>query len=622
MISEWQLKNFKSFYDQEKPLELAPLTVLTGTNSSGKSTIIQSMLLIAQTMRNPIGEIPLMLNGPLVQLGKFEDIKSYNSGVDKIFIGFTCLNMDAQTANVHKGPSTGSIIGSIAGGMVGFLLGPAGLVAGLTIGASAGTAFDILKHPSGIAERKCSITFKDLGKKIFICDVEYSNGFVSKAKNVKKCIIKAKMPENKQNNLILDIVYIDDFVKNKIISDEEKEILDGVSLFHFFPKAINISVDKNWETAKKTTEEIVENFPQGIINAGLQPEIMDYLRNILDGPILFDKLLSDVKYCDGLEGILGHDQYLEVQNILKNHKEELVRKIYDTFKSSPNEDPVTKRKKSPDVFSKAVQYYIDYFSSSFKYLGPLRYLNSVYPFSTLNDPRDVGIQGEFTFSVLAMYSAEIIKYILPQKLPELFLDPQQASSLITEAPLQEALKEWLNYLEVADSFSYEQKGKQGFEGQVKLFPGDKAHDLTEVGIGVSQVLPILVMCLLANKDSTLVFEQPELHLHPKVQSRLADFFLSMALLDKQCIVETHSEYLIYALRYRISESLLHEDERIQKAIKILFTEKKDGKSEFREINVNKHGELSAWPDGFFDERQKLSDRMLDNILSEAEDTDD
>jgi predicted ATPase len=140
-----------------------------------------------------------------------------------------------------------------------------------------------------------------------------------------------------------------------------------------------------------------------------------------------------------------------------------------------------------------------------------------------------------------------------------------------------------------------------------------------MGTGVSQVLPILVSCLLAEPGSTLIFEQPELHLHPRVQSRLADFFLSMALLGKQCIIETHSEYLIYALRYRISESLLKNDESVQNAVKLYFADKKDGKTEFQEIKVNRHGELSAWPDGFFDERQKLSDRMMDSILSEIED---
>jgi predicted ATPase len=151
--------------------------------------------------------------------------------------------------------------------------------------------------------------------------------------------------------------------------------------------------------------------------------------------------------------------------------------------------------------------------------------------------------------------------------------------------------------------------------------GNDKFSIPQLGTGVSQVLPILTICLSAPLGSTIIIEQPELHLHPKMQSKLADFFIAMALSGRQCIIETHSEYLIYALRYRISKSLLRNDESIQKAIKIFFAEKKDGISTFQEIKVNKHGEISAWPEDFFDERQKLEDRMLGAILSEADDED-
>ncbi len=104
--------------------------------------------------------------------------------------------------------------------------------------------------------------------------------------------------------------------------------------------------------------------------------------------------------------------------------------------------------------------------------------------------------------------------------------------------LEAAVIDWLQYLGVANSVSSRDQGKLGHELKVALSDTDSTHDLTHVGVGVSQVLPILVICLLADRDSTLVFEQPELHLHPKVQTLLGDFFLSMALINKQCIVET------------------------------------------------------------------------------------
>ena len=143
---------------------------------------------------------------------------------------------------------------------------------------------------------------------------------------------------------------------------------------------------------------------------------------------------------------------------------------------------------------------------------------------------------------------------------------------------------------------------------MKLSNSDSMHDLTHVGVGVSQVLPILVMCLLADADSTLVFEQPELHLHPKVQTMLGDFFLSMVLCNKQCIVETHSEYFIDRLRFRIAAA--PPEKELNSLAKIYFVEKPSQSSAFREVVINEYGAISDWPEGFFDQSQQQAEEIL------------
>ena len=150
-------------------------------------------------------------------------------------------------------------------------------------------------------------------------------------------------------------------------------------------------------------------------------------------------------------------------------------------------------------------------------------------------------------------------------------------------------------------------GKLGHELKVALANSDGKHDLTHVGVGVSQVLPILVMCLLAEADSALVFEQPELHLHPKVQTLLGDFFLSVALCNKQCIVETHSEYLIDRLRFRIAAA---EGDILADRAKIYFVEKPGAASAFREVTINEYGAIVDWPEGFFDQSQQQAEEIL------------
>ena len=89
MITKWKVFNFKSIRE-ETELELGPLTIFAGANSSGKSTILQSILLIAQTLSYKVNSRSVVLNGPLVGLDQFDDIKSNNSQADQISIGLTC----------------------------------------------------------------------------------------------------------------------------------------------------------------------------------------------------------------------------------------------------------------------------------------------------------------------------------------------------------------------------------------------------------------------------------------------------------------------------------------------------------------------------------------------------
>lgn len=173
--------------------------------------------------------------------------------------------------------------------------------------------------------------------------------------------------------------------------------------------------------------------------------------------------------------------------------------------------------------------------------------------------------------------------------------------------LEGAVLDWLKYMGIAEELHTRDLGKLGHELKITTPGTTTLHDLTHVGVGVSQVLPILVMCLLAEPDTTLIVEQPELHLHPKVQTLLGDFFLSMAASSKQIIVETHSEYLVNRLRFRAAAA---EGEEIASLMKIYFAEKDDGASTFRDVNVNQYGAILDWPKGFFDQSQSEAEKIL------------
>ena len=91
MIKEWKLDNFKSI-EKEKDLEFRPLTIFTGANSSGKSTILQSILLVTQTLQSPIASRSILLNGWFEKFGTYSDIVNKRDYNKNIKIGFKLSN--------------------------------------------------------------------------------------------------------------------------------------------------------------------------------------------------------------------------------------------------------------------------------------------------------------------------------------------------------------------------------------------------------------------------------------------------------------------------------------------------------------------------------------------------
>lgn len=93
---------------------------------------------------------------------------------------------------------------------------------------------------------------------------------------------------------------------------------------------------------------------------------------------------------------------------------------------------------------------------------------------------------------------------------------------------------------------------------LKVKQNELSLDITDVGFGISQVLPVIIQGFLSGNGSTTIIEQPEIHLHPKMQAELADLFIDIIKnsKDKKLIIETHSEYLLKRLRRRIAEGVI------------------------------------------------------------------
>ncbi len=146
----------------------------------------------------------------------------------------------------------------------------------------------------------------------------------------------------------------------------------------------------------------------------------------------------------------------------------------------------------------------------------------------------------------------------------------------------------------------------------RLFLQDETNGVEvlpqDVGIGISQVLPVIVVALHSN-SGIVAIEQPELHIHPAFQVALGDLFISQIKEQKVCfLLETHSEHLLLRLMRRIREMTDNELPPDTPGLKpeelaIHYVEQTDNGMQISSIKVDNDGDfVDQWPRGFFPER--------------------
>jgi predicted ATPase len=207
------------------------------------------------------------------------------------------------------------------------------------------------------------------------------------------------------------------------------------------------------------------------------------------------------------------------------------------------------------------------------YLGPLReYPQRIY-FWAGEAPSDVGLRGELAVPALLAGSRS-----------------QEKTALV------EKIEYWLKQMGMAYSFKIEQiRGRTEYEIRIKRTERSAEVLITDVGFGVSQILPVLVLCYYVPEGSILILEQPEIHLHPSVQSVLGDVLIDVVKnRGLQIIFESHSEHLLRRLQRRIAEESVTNDETA-----LYFCDMKDGASQIEALQVDEFGNISNWPKDFF-----------------------
>lgn len=210
---------------------------------------------------------------------------------------------------------------------------------------------------------------------------------------------------------------------------------------------------------------------------------------------------------------------------------------------------------------------------SIAYLGPLRRKpERDYPWNR-GKPGDLGSDGKGAIDALLASS---------------LLKGSEQNFVVNE------VSNWLSRMKIADKLEVRQQGRSN-RYELIVHRDGVACNLRDVGIGISQVLPVLVVAFFAPSGSTIILEEPEIHLHPLAQATLAELFVETSKTrNVQFIVETHSEHL-----FRRMQTLIAKNKSVLKETSMYFVERVGPDAKLRTLEVDEYGRVKNWPEGFF-----------------------
>lgn len=176
------------------------------------------------------------------------------------------------------------------------------------------------------------------------------------------------------------------------------------------------------------------------------------------------------------------------------------------------------------------------------------------------------------------------------------------------------IRKWLKEYEIADDYKIEITSGAG--SQIFLVKDNEETNLVDLGYGVTQLLPMIMKIIYCSKigEKIIVIEEPETNLHPKFQSKLADLFLdAYKTLGIQFIVESHSEYMIRKFQYLTAKGDAKTEDIVLHYIGNPHSNKREkGEEQISTIQIKPNGQLTKpFGKGFFDEADRLVISLLD-----------
>lgn len=148
-----------------------------------------------------------------------------------------------------------------------------------------------------------------------------------------------------------------------------------------------------------------------------------------------------------------------------------------------------------------------------------------------------------------------------------------------------------------------------FELMVGLDPHAAEINIADVGFGVSQVVPVLVALRAADEGRLVYLEEPEIHLHPRAQTKLADVLAGAAKRGVRVVAETHSSLLLRAIQTLVAKGdLPRELVRLH-----WFSRDQDGITHVTTAKLDENGAFGDWPEDFGDVALESEKQYLDAV---------
>lgn len=598
MLRKIGFENYKSFKNYTE-LEIKPITVLVGPNSAGKSSIIKLMKLLAQSVTNPQNNIILNTKyGPLIKVNDSREL-FHNMSINrklKLLIEFDHLPLEYVE---YENPISLDI-NLLYNKESSFVL-------------NANKRVDNRVNPNS----PISLSFLDdykLVKKKYKIEVIWD-----KANNKYYNFIDLIGPTNKEfNSLIAKLHTSITFELNSFISrfSDHKNIQ---TLFEYFIG--NIFYKFNLKGL------ILENYINEQANF-FRDEVFSDIYN--EAILFFDRLEIKDNIGDELHEIIESIQMTKesfnsenqfYKNLLKRRTKEVFSKIYRYYSSNKkltqNESVLIILFLFHKLYLPILHNYFEYLDNMIKELNLASSLRECFSeikvFNPLREaPKSLFDSTDFYnfFPELSYFKKSI------QRKKRLDLINETINRLYNNIGFGEKialkqLKDEKKYLPIYLLQFYSEKNSK--------------FSLNNVGFGHSQIIPIILETasnLLKNQNNIVLIEQPELHLHPNIQYKLAELFENYGILqlDKdgktfsrkgkrtsQLVIETHSEHLIRGFQVQVAKGNLSKDD-----IVIYYVSKdENGVSSLMEMELHDNGLFkSKWPKGFFDVTLEASLELL------------